>query len=39
MFLSNDADRVAALAVHLTANTVHTGATYDIDGGQRLVQT
>jgi NAD(P)-dependent dehydrogenase (short-subunit alcohol dehydrogenase family) len=28
---------VAALAVHLMANTAITGATYDIDGGQRLV--
>ena len=28
---------VAALAVHLMANTAVTGATYDIDGGQQLV--
>ena len=28
---------VAALAVHLMINTALTGATYDIDGGQRLV--
>jgi NAD(P)-dependent dehydrogenase (short-subunit alcohol dehydrogenase family) len=28
---------VAALAVHLMTNTALTGATYDIDGGQRLV--
>jgi NAD(P)-dependent dehydrogenase (short-subunit alcohol dehydrogenase family) len=28
---------VAALAVHLMANTAVTGATYDIDGGQRLI--
>jgi NAD(P)-dependent dehydrogenase (short-subunit alcohol dehydrogenase family) len=28
---------VAALAVHLMSNTAITGATYDIDGGQRLV--
>ena len=28
---------VAALAVHLMTNTVLTGATYDIDGGQQLV--
>ena len=28
---------VAALAVHLMANTALTGATYDIDGGQKLV--
>jgi NAD(P)-dependent dehydrogenase (short-subunit alcohol dehydrogenase family) len=29
---------VAALAVHLMANTALTGATYDIDGGQQLVE-
>ena len=29
---------VAALAVHLMINTAVTGATYDIDGGQRLVE-
>jgi NAD(P)-dependent dehydrogenase (short-subunit alcohol dehydrogenase family) len=28
---------VAALAVHLMANTAVTGATYDIDGGQQIV--
>ena len=28
---------VAALAVHLMANTAVTGATYDIDGGEQLV--
>jgi NAD(P)-dependent dehydrogenase (short-subunit alcohol dehydrogenase family) len=28
---------VAALAVHLMSNTAVTGATYDIDGGQRLI--
>jgi NAD(P)-dependent dehydrogenase (short-subunit alcohol dehydrogenase family) len=28
---------VAALALHLMTNTVLTGATYDIDGGQQLV--
>jgi NAD(P)-dependent dehydrogenase (short-subunit alcohol dehydrogenase family) len=28
---------VAALAVHLMANTALTGGTYDIDGGQQLV--
>lgn len=28
---------VAALVVHLMANTAVTGATYDIDGGQQLV--
>jgi NAD(P)-dependent dehydrogenase (short-subunit alcohol dehydrogenase family) len=31
------ADDVAALAVHLMANTALTGATFDIDGGQQLV--
>jgi NAD(P)-dependent dehydrogenase (short-subunit alcohol dehydrogenase family) len=29
---------VAALAVHLMVNTAVTGATFDIDGGQRLVE-
>jgi NAD(P)-dependent dehydrogenase (short-subunit alcohol dehydrogenase family) len=29
---------VAALAVHLMINTALTGATYDIDGGQQLVE-
>jgi hypothetical protein len=28
---------VAALAVHLMLDTVVTGATYDIDGGQQFV--
>jgi NAD(P)-dependent dehydrogenase (short-subunit alcohol dehydrogenase family) len=28
---------VAALAVHLMINTAVTGATYDVDGGQRLI--
>ena len=28
---------IAALAVHIMANTALTGATYDIDGGQQLV--
>jgi len=28
---------IAALAVHLMANTAVTGATYDIDGGQQLL--
>jgi NAD(P)-dependent dehydrogenase (short-subunit alcohol dehydrogenase family) len=28
---------IAALAVHLMTNTAITGATYDIDGGQRLI--
>ena len=31
------AEDVAALAVHLMANTALTGATYDIDGGQQLL--
>ena len=30
-------DDVALLAVHLMINTAVTGATYDIDGGQRLI--
>ena len=30
---------VAALAVHLMTNTALTGATYDIDGGQQLIET
>jgi NAD(P)-dependent dehydrogenase (short-subunit alcohol dehydrogenase family) len=30
-------DDVAALALHLMANPVLTGATYDIDGGQQLL--
>ena len=29
---------VAALAVHLMTNTALTGATYDIDGGEQLVE-
>ncbi len=29
---------VAALALHIMTNTALTGATYDIDGGQQLVQ-
>jgi NAD(P)-dependent dehydrogenase (short-subunit alcohol dehydrogenase family) len=29
---------IAALAVHLMTNTAITGATYDIDGGQHLVE-
>jgi NAD(P)-dependent dehydrogenase (short-subunit alcohol dehydrogenase family) len=28
---------VAALAVHLMTNTALTGATYDVDGGQQLL--
>jgi len=30
-------DDVAALAIHIMANTALTGATYDIDGGQQLI--
>jgi hypothetical protein len=29
---------VAMLAVHLMTNTAVTGTTYDIDGGQQLVE-
>src|SRR5262249_50316557 len=29
---------IASLAVHLMANTAVTGATYDIDGGQQIVE-
>jgi NAD(P)-dependent dehydrogenase (short-subunit alcohol dehydrogenase family) len=29
---------VAALAVHIMSNTALTGSTYDIDGGQQLVE-
>ena len=29
---------IAALAVHLMTNTALTGGTYDIDGGQQLVE-
>jgi NAD(P)-dependent dehydrogenase (short-subunit alcohol dehydrogenase family) len=29
---------IAALAVHLMTNTAVTGAVYDIDGGQRLIE-
>ena len=29
---------IAALAVHIMSNTALTGATYDIDGGQQLVE-
>jgi len=28
---------VAALAVHIMTNTVLTGATYDIDGGEQIL--
>jgi NAD(P)-dependent dehydrogenase (short-subunit alcohol dehydrogenase family) len=30
---------VAALAVHIMVNTALTGATYDVDGGQQLVES
>ena len=30
-------DDIAALAVHLMTNTAVTGATFDIDGGQQLI--
>jgi NAD(P)-dependent dehydrogenase (short-subunit alcohol dehydrogenase family) len=30
-------DDVAAVAIHLMANTALTGATYDVDGGQQLL--
>jgi hypothetical protein len=29
---------IAALAVHLMINTALTGGTYDIDGGEQLVE-
>jgi NAD(P)-dependent dehydrogenase (short-subunit alcohol dehydrogenase family) len=29
---------VAALAIHLMTNTAVTGATFDIDGGQQLIE-
>jgi NAD(P)-dependent dehydrogenase (short-subunit alcohol dehydrogenase family) len=29
---------VASLAIHLMSNTAVTGATFDIDGGQQLVE-
>jgi hypothetical protein len=29
---------VAALAVHIMTNTAFTGATFDIDAGQQLVE-
>jgi NAD(P)-dependent dehydrogenase (short-subunit alcohol dehydrogenase family) len=29
---------IAALAVHLMTNTAVTGATFDVDGGQQLVE-
>ena len=31
-------DDIAALAIHLMTNTALTGATFDIDGGQQLVE-
>ena len=33
-----EAADVAALAVHIMTNTALTGATYDVDGGQQLVE-
>ena len=30
---------VAALAVHIMTNTALTGGTYDIDGGQQLIES
>ena len=30
---------IATLAVHLMTNTAVTGATFDIDGGQQLVES
>jgi hypothetical protein len=32
-----EAGDVAALAVHVMANTALTGATYDVDGGEQLL--
>lgn len=32
------ADDIAALAIHLMTNTAVTGATFDIDGGQQLIE-
>jgi hypothetical protein len=29
---------VAALAVHIMTNTAVTGATFDLDGGQQLIE-
>jgi len=29
---------IAAPAIHLTTNTAITGATFDIDGGQHLIE-
>jgi hypothetical protein len=29
---------IAALAIHLMVNTAITGVTYDIDGGQQLLE-
>ena len=36
--LTSDVAYIAALAVHLMTNTAVTGATFDIDGGQQLVE-
>jgi hypothetical protein len=33
-----EAADVATLAIHLMINTALTGATFDIDGGQQLVE-
>jgi hypothetical protein len=33
-----EADDIARLAVHIMVNTALTGATFDIDGGQQLVE-
>jgi NAD(P)-dependent dehydrogenase (short-subunit alcohol dehydrogenase family) len=35
---ADDADDVAAVAVHLMTNTALTGVTYDVDGGRQLVK-
>jgi NADP-dependent 3-hydroxy acid dehydrogenase YdfG len=37
VLLGRDPADVAALAVHLMTNSALTGATYDVDGGQQLV--
>ena len=37
-FLWTSLFAMAALAIDLMANTALTGATYDIDGGQQLVE-
>jgi hypothetical protein len=35
--VSSERADVAAMAVHIMANTALTGATYDVDGGQQFV--